>query len=164
MTLAAFSIAIATLATFLFVWWRSGHKVKDLIWQVIAPMCMGILMGACGGLIGKAAGFLGSAHDVAGGLAAGGTGVLQGQIATTSTGSLTPGGAVVTVALLAMATISLIAAAKAGGGKKAVQLVLLAAAGITLYATVGGSGWGDASVIAAVNAIGEPLLGWANGG
>ncbi|WP_103502306.1 MULTISPECIES: hypothetical protein [unclassified Streptomyces] len=165
-TAGAFAAIFVTLAVYLFLWWRAGHKTKALIFTIALPLVMGALITACtGGLIGHLAGWSATAANTAGGLAAGGTGSLDGHIAAAS-GSvgLTQGGAIITLALLAIGTIALISAGKGAKKWAAVQLGLLTAAGAVAALTAGGADVASTTVYTAVNWLGQPVTTWANGG
>lgn len=160
-----FTAAFAVLIVYLFWWWwRQNHKAKPLIGGILAPVAIGVLLRACGGLAGQAADAMASAADTASGIVAEGIGTEGGAIPTGTRTALTPGGGAVTLALLLCALMSLVVAAKrAGGGPDALRMLALATVGVVMYSTAGGADWGDSTIVAAVNGLGAPITDWAYG-
>ncbi|NJQ14211.1 hypothetical protein [Streptomyces bohaiensis] len=164
-TFGAFATIFVIFTVYLFLWWRAGHKVKAAFFGIAMPLILGTLIAACtGGLIGHLAGWSAKGANGVGGLAAGGTGALDGQVAGAAGGvSLTQGGAIVTLALLAVGLVALIGAIKGSKKGAAIQLGLLAACGAVLALTAGGGGLASSTVYTAVNWMGDPITGWVNG-
>ncbi|MFX4294123.1 hypothetical protein [Streptomyces bohaiensis] len=173
LTVAGAAVALAVLGLWLWLWARAKpRKMKELGFAAL-KLGVGALLAACtGGLLGKLAGLMGSGSNMAGGLISGGTGGLDGAIASSDIPPLTPGGAIVTVLLLVIAVAYIVISFKErsggeGGGLLAigspVMSALLMVAGASLALTAGGVGLLNDSLYGWVNGAGDSVFAWLNG-
>ncbi|MFD7507872.1 hypothetical protein ACFV5N_00790 [Streptomyces sp. NPDC059853] len=158
------AVALGIITVFLILWWvKDNHKITKAL-GIAALLSVGALFTVCtGGLLGLAAGVAAQGTNQAGRIAAGGTGALDGDIATASTQQLTGGAAIILVVLLAAFAINIYLAKKSGDMLRMARNVLLPVAGAALAFSAGGAEFLNDHLYSWLNDSGQPLDDWLNG-
>ncbi|MFI9463779.1 hypothetical protein [Streptomyces xiamenensis] len=164
LTYGGAAVAIGIVAVFLIFWWvKDDHKITKAL-GIAALLAVGALFTVCtGGLLGVAGGAAANGTNQAGRIAAGGTGALDGNIATAPTQQLTGGAAIILVVLLAVFAINVYLAKKSQDMLRIARNILLPIAGASLALSAGGAEFLNDYLYSWLNDSGQPLDDWLNG-
>lgn len=163
LTYGGAAVTLVIIAVVLFLWWRDGKKLARLL-PLAGHMAVGTLLAACtDGLLGWVGGLAASGTNQAGRVAAGGTGSLEGDVATAATRELTPGAAILVVVFVAVTVATLYLAHRSKDMAKVVKSVLMIVAGASLAVTAGGADWLNGNLYDWLNSLGQPIDNWLNG-
>ncbi|WP_432051809.1 hypothetical protein [Streptomyces xiamenensis] len=163
LTYGGAAATLVILAVVLFLWWRDGKKMARLV-PLTGHMAVGAMLAACtDGLFGWIGGLAASGTNTAGRVAAGGTGSLEGSVATAATRELTPGAAILVVIFVGIAVAALALAHKSKDWVKVLKSLLMIVAGASLAITAGGADWLDGNLYDWLNSLGQPIDNWLNG-